>query len=180
MFSTTYLACTFCVLSATTALPSPGLHRRGGSSTTHTCIKDSGPNICDSRTNIPACNIAVNNLCNYISNFTVTDPNKRWNSQNNEDCHAAIAIPAGWKNYAYSDCVAGFQDIMADCIDLNGKGFRYHKEGGSKNVHFDDTLIGAAVDDKLPSWTIGAKKCYGSGPQTIVFSPTGGAAVAEP
>ena len=69
---------------------------------------------------------------------------------------------------------------MADCIDPNGAGFSQHRQGGSRNIHFDDTSAGSPVDSKSPAWTIGAKKCYGGGARVVAFSPTGGGAFTPP
>lgn len=166
----------------TSALPSNPIHPRGGLVIAHTCFKNQGSgNVCELQTNIDSCNTAVDGVCHYLTNFTVNTVHDTCQSIDIADCHAAICLPIGWKNYQYQQCVAGFQDIMADCIDPAGAGFSQHQQGGSKNVHFDDTSSGSLVDSKFPAWTIGAKKCIGGqGAATVVFSPTGGGAYTGP
>ncbi|KAI9761818.1 MAG: hypothetical protein M4579_000757 [Chaenotheca gracillima] len=136
-----------------------GLRRRGGSVDAHTCLKDEGSGyICDSQTNIDSCNTAVDEMCHTAEGLTVQAGQTQCGQATSNDCTVAFCL-GETSTITYADCVAGFQDIMADCIDPNGAGFSQHLQGGDRNVHFDDTSAGALVDSKSPSWTIGAKKC---------------------
>ncbi|KAL8832630.1 MAG: hypothetical protein Q9191_000146 [Dirinaria sp. TL-2023a] len=184
-FVTALLFTNFIPLIISSALPAPFQYKqldpRGGSANSHTCDKNAGSGFaCNEQTSISNCNGAVDQVCKSVMNASVATVHNFCYSADYNDCHAAICLPIGWQKYQYSLCTAGFQDIMADCIDPSGAGFKQNRQGGSRNVHLDDTLIGSQIDSKQPSWAIGAKKCFESGAHSLVFSPTGGAAVAEP
>ena len=155
----------------------PGIAPRGGSSSAHTCLKNQGSGfVCNSQTSISACNTAVNNVCNTANNAATVNKLSGYNNVSS-DCFAGVTIPSNY-HVSYPDCVAAFQDIMADCVAPNGTGFSQTKQGGSRNIHFNDNSAGNAVDNKLPAFTIGASKCMGGGPAVVIIPSPGGVSLA--
>ena len=78
------------------------------------------------------------------------------------ECGTRICIPPDWQNYAYDKCVAGFQDIMADCIDPKAPSYKATKggkQGGSRNEHRGKTDFGAAIDPNAPTWSVSSVRC---------------------
>ena len=146
------------------ALQLRDLFARGGSSTAHTCDRyQGGGQVCNGKTNVNNCNDPVNNVCSQIAAAGVQQNKDQtcFNAQGSapsDNCYAVTCVPQG-QSLAYQDCVNGFQDIMADCIDPNGHGYKADRTGGSRNIHFDDNLIGSFVDKKLPAWTIYPLAC---------------------